>query len=131
MKIKLLIVEDEKTICEFIKGFFQDRGLEVFYALSGKEGLKIFQKEKPEIIILDILMNGMNGIEVLRHIKQIDKNNAVFMVTRVSDDQEMKKESEKLGAVGYITKPVTLENLEKVVMEKVEKLKQQKGKGKK
>ncbi len=123
MKIKLLVVEDEKSICDFVKRFFEDRGLEVFYALSGKEALEIFEKEKPRIILLDILMKGMDGIEVLKRLKQIDKNNDVFMVTQVNDDPEKVKVAKSLGAVDYITKPILLEDLEKVVMERVKKIK--------
>jgi DNA-binding NtrC family response regulator len=123
--IKLLVVDDEEGVCDFVKSFFEDQGLKVSTALSGKEALEVFAKERPQIIILDILMKGMDGIEVLSKIKQIDKSNDVFMVTRVTDDPAMVKQSEKLGAAGYITKPLTLENLAKVVMEKVEKIKQQ------
>lgn len=125
MKVKLLVVDDEKEICDFVRSFFEGQGLEVFSALSGKEALKIFEKEKPQIILLDILMNGMNGIELLRRIKQLDKNNDVFMITQVKDDPEKVKEAKRLGVVDYITKPLTLENLEKVVMERVERIKQQ------
>lgn len=119
-----MVIDDEKDVCDFVKNFFESEGLQVFTALSGQEGLKIFEKEKPQIIILDILMKGLNGIEVLRRLKQIDSNNEVFMVTRVNDKPELVVESKNLGAAGYITKPLTLENLKKVVMNGAEEFKQ-------
>jgi DNA-binding response OmpR family regulator len=113
---KILTVDDQMGIDSFFYEFFTARNYEVFNATSGKEALKIVQKEKPRIVLLDINMgSGMDGIETLKKIKEIDKNIAVIMVTGVKDDDVMQKAKE-LGADDYVTKPLSLEYLDKVVL---------------
>ena len=73
------------------------------------------KKEKPRIVLLDINMRGMSGIETLKKIKEIDKDIIVIMVTGVKDDDVI-KEALDAGAADYITKPLSLEYLEKVVL---------------
>ena len=112
---KILTVDDELGIDSFFYEFFTARNYEVFNAQSGKEALEIVKKEHPRIILLDIKMRGMNGIETLEKIREIDKDAAVIMVTGVKDDDTMQKAKE-LGADDYITKPLSLEYLDKVVL---------------
>jgi DNA-binding response OmpR family regulator len=115
---KILTVDDEMGIDSFFYEFFTVRNYEVFNAQSGKDAIKIVQKEHPRIILLDINMRGMDGIETLQKIREIDKECAIIMVTGVKDDDMMKKAKE-LGADDYITKPLSLEYLDKVVLLKV------------
>ena len=115
---KILTVDDEMGIDSFFYEFFSARNYEVFNAQSGKEAIKIVEKEHPRIILLDINMRGMDGIETLKKIRQIDKESAIIMVTGVKDDDTMKMAKE-LGADDYITKPLSLEYLDKVVLLKV------------
>ena len=115
---KILTVDDQMGIDSFFYEFFTVRNYEVFNALSGKEALRIVEKEKPSIILLDINMRGMDGIETLKRIREIDKECAIIMVTGVKDDETMQKAKE-LGADDYITKPLSLEYLDKVVLLKV------------
>lgn len=115
---KILTVDDEMGIDSFFYEFFTVRNYEVFNARSGKEAIKIVQKERPRIILLDINMRGMDGIETLQKIREIDKECAIIMVTGVKDDDTMKRAKE-LGADDYITKPLSLEYLDKVVLLKV------------
>ena len=115
---KILTVDDQLGIDSFFYEFFTVRNYEVFNAQSGKEALKIVQKEKPRIILLDINMPGIDGIETLKRIREIDKDAAIIMVTGVKDDDTVKKAME-LGANDYITKPLSLEYLDKVVLLKV------------
>ncbi len=112
---KLLTVDDEMGIDSFFYEFFSARNYEVLNATSGREAIEIVKKEKPRIVLLDINMRGMNGIETLRKIKEIDKNTVVIMVTGVKDD-DVVKEALEAGADDYITKPLSLEYLDKVVL---------------
>lgn len=112
---KIMTVDDELGIDSFFYEFFTLRNFDVLTASSGKEALKIVEKEKPRIILLDINMRGMDGIETLKRIKEIDKSVTVIMVTGVKDD-EMIKKAVSLGADDYITKPLSLEYLDKVVL---------------
>lgn len=112
---KILTVDDQMGIDSFFYEFFTARNYEVFNAMSGKAALEIVKKEKPRIILLDIDMRGMDGIETLQKIREIDKDAVVIMVTGVKDDDVIKKAME-LGADDYITKPLSLEYLDKVVL---------------
>ena len=111
---KILVVDDEHDICDFVKNFFQERGYEVLTALGGEEALAITKAEKPELILLDIKMKGMDGIATLKHLKELDKNQKVIMVTALEDRERM-DEACKLGACDYITKPLVLDYLEQAV----------------
>ena len=111
---KLLIVDDEKDICDFVKNFFQERGYEVTTSPSGEDALEILKKDKPDLILLDIKMKGMDGIAALKHIKDIDRKIKVVMVTALEDQDKM-NEACRLGACEYITKPLVLDNLEAAV----------------
>ncbi len=72
--MKILIVDDDPHIRDLYKEELEDEGYEVFLANSGKEALEIFSKESPDLVTLDILMPGMNGIEVLRKMKEVASN---------------------------------------------------------
>ena len=112
---KILTVDDEMGIDSFFYEFFTIRNYEVFNARSGKEAVAIVKKHNPRIVLLDIMMRGMDGIETLKKIKEIDKDIVVIMVTGQKDDDTIKQALES-GADDYITKPLSLEYLEKVVL---------------
>ena len=112
---KILTVDDQMGIDSFFYEFFSVRNYEVFNAMSGKEAIEIVKKEKPRIVLLDINMKGMDGIETLKKIKEIDKKTIVIMVTGVKDD-DVVKQALSAGADDYITKPLSLEYLDKVVL---------------
>ncbi|MDD3905201.1 MAG: response regulator [Candidatus Omnitrophica bacterium] len=112
---KILTVDDQMGIDSFFYEFFTVRNYEVFNAQSGEEAIKIVKKHKPRIVLLDINMSGMDGIETLKRIKAIDKDIVVIMVTGVKDDDTINKALDA-GANDYITKPLSLEYLEKVVL---------------
>ncbi|MBL7069615.1 MAG: response regulator [Candidatus Omnitrophica bacterium] len=120
--VKLMVVDNERDICDFVKNFFTLRGYEVFTALSGEDALKIIETEDPLIVLQDIRMSGIDGIETLKVIKEKRPNNRVIMVTCIDDLSKMEK-AKKLGADGYITKPLVLDDLVKAVSEAVHKLK--------
>ena len=111
---KLLVVDDEHDICDFVRSFFKDRGYQVFTALNGEEALSVVKRESPDLVLLDIKMKGMDGIATLKHIKSINKDARVIMVTALEDQDKM-NEAYKLGAIDYITKPLVLDYLEKAV----------------
>lgn len=111
---KLLVVDDEHDICDFVKNFFQERGYDVLTALNGDEALAFVKKDHPDLVLLDIKMKGMDGIATLKHIKELDRKQKVVMVTALEDREKM-EEACKLGACDYITKPLMLDHLEQAV----------------
>jgi len=112
---KLLVVDDENDICDFVKTFFKDRGFHVLTALNGEEALSIIKKDRPDLVLLDIKMKGMDGLAALKHIKELDRTIKIIMVTALEDQDKM-HEAYKLGACDYITKPLILDYLEQAVL---------------
>ena len=111
---KILVVDDERDICDFVRNFFAERGYNVLVASNGDEALSIVKSDKPELVLLDVRMKGMDGIATLKHLMEIDRSLKVIMVTAM-DDQERMDEASRLGACDYITKPLTLDYLEQAV----------------
>ncbi|MBI4706912.1 MAG: response regulator [Candidatus Omnitrophica bacterium] len=114
-KMKLLVVDDEKDICHFVKLLFKKEGFLVYSALSGTQALNAARKIKPDITLLDIyLKKGITGLEVLEQIRKSVPNCRNIMVTWDKAEEKM-QEAKKLGAVSYLTKPLTVTQLLKVV----------------
>jgi len=113
---KILIVDDELDTRQFLANFFRKRKIDTFTAAGGEEALSIFEREKPGVILLDIIMGGMDGVEVLKCIKERDSGARVIMVTGKSPDQDIIKKCKDLGAYAYIHKPLELDELEKQVL---------------
>ena len=116
--IKLLTIDDELDICEFIKDFFTLRGYSVSVALSGKEAIEAVKREKPKIVFLDIVMPDLSGLEILRQIKALAPDIKVIMVS-VADDSQTREKAKNSGADEFIKKPFSKRYLEEVVIRKI------------
>ena len=121
MTKKLLIVDDEAEICEFLKSFFEDRDFKVATAHNGIAALEQVERFQPDVALLDIQMPGMDGLQTLKKMKDTYPKLKVIMVTAV-ETQEKIEEAMRLGADNYITKPLSLEYLEKDVQDKIDSL---------
>lgn len=115
-KNKILIVDDEQGILDFFKKALGKEGYEVITALNGSLAIKLVKEERPNLIILDIKMPGIDGIETLRYIKKMDKKAIVLMLTAYGT-LDSAKDALKLGAQDYITKPFKLDYIKEVVRE--------------
>jgi len=115
---KLLIVDDEIDIREFAKNFFRKRRIDVLTASGGSEAISLVDSQRPDLVLLDIRMEEMTGIEVLRKIRELGGEIKVIMVTGVEEEETI-SEAKKLGVVGYIHKPLVLEELEKIVLKEL------------
>jgi len=114
---KLLIVDDETDVREFAANFFRKRKIETSTAASGEEALEMIKKDKPNLVLLDIRMEGMNGIQALEAIKQYDPAISVIMVTGTKpEENESYNRCCQLGACDYVHKPLKLDELERVVL---------------
>ena len=111
---RLLIVDDEVDICGFLSCFFTERGFEVSVAHNGREALRILDEKGHDVMLLDIRMPVMGGMEVLKDLKKSGTSCKVIMVTKV-DDPEKINEAKSLGAAEYLIKPLSLDELEKCV----------------
>ena len=115
MAKKILIVDDEPDFCDALRDFLQSKGWETVIALSGEEAISVYTRENPNVVLLDILMPGKDGVETLRELKALDPSANVIMVTAVKED-EIAKQAMNEGAFEYITKPVDQNYLELVLM---------------
>lgn len=104
-KKKILLVEDDAMISSMYKTKFEAEGFEVFVANNGAAGLELAKKEKPSIIMLDVILPQLDGFSVLEEIKKEKtiKNIPVFMLTNLGTDED-KKKGEKMGASDYLIK---------------------------
>ncbi len=110
MATKLLLIDDETASTSLLAFSLKSDGYEVLTAASGEEGLEIFDRELPDIVITDIRMPGMDGIEVLKKIKERPHPAEVIIITG-HGDIENAIDSLKYGASDFINKPVRAENL--------------------
>jgi len=124
--ITLLVVDDEKGLAETVRNFFRNRGFTIEAVNSGEEALDSIKKKRPDIVLLDIRMKGINGLDTLEKIKKIDNSIKVIMVT-VMDEKAIIDKARELGADEYITKPFMMDYLEEVVIKKVQEIMNEKG----
>lgn len=110
---KILIVDDEVKACNLLKRIIEaeEYGYEVMTSNSGMDALKKVKSFKPTLILLDIKMPKMDGMEVLRQIREFDRDVGIVMLTGVIDE-DVADEAFKLGADDYISKPVQVSYLE-------------------
>ncbi len=109
--MKILIVDDEQDVLDLFNDLFRKKDYEIESALGGKTALDMIQKSRPDIVLLDIKMPDMNGIEVLQQIKKIDPSIEVVMLTAYGYDEKLIDESMKKGASGYISKNLPLQQI--------------------
>jgi len=115
---KLLIVDDELDVREFAANFFRRRKIEVLTAGSGQEALDLIERESPYLVLLDIKMDNMDGIETLKRLRENDKKVKVIMVTgKKPDEDESFRQCRELGVLDYIHKPLQLDELERKVLQ--------------
>ena len=115
---RILVVDDEIEICNALKDFLSLKGYHVHTAQNGPAALEMVKTVKPHVILLDIIMPDMDGMEVLSEIRKTDTETGVVMITAVTD-QELGNKSLKMGANDFITKPVNLDYLETVLLVKM------------
>jgi FixJ family two-component response regulator/nitrogen-specific signal transduction histidine kinase len=111
MDKKLLLVDDEEGIRKVLGITLSDSGYQVFTAENGEQAFEIFQKEAPPIVLTDIKMPGMDGIELLQKIKHQNADTEVIMITG-HGDMELAIKSLKYRAIDFVTKPINDDVLE-------------------
>jgi DNA-binding response OmpR family regulator len=115
---RVLVVDDEPDAVELLRGFPLAKGHEVLAASNGEEALRRVKEKRPHLILLDVRMSKMNGLEVLKQVREIDHEVGVIMVTAVHEE-ETGRQALQLGAFDYITKPLDLQYLERVLWYKI------------
>ena len=103
--VKILIIEDDKFLRELILRKLSDEGFDIVEAVDGEEGIKKVKAEKPDLILLDLILPGIDGFEVLSKTKE-DPNSAsipVIILSNLGQKEEVEK-GLKLGAIDYLIK---------------------------
>jgi len=109
-KYSILVVDDEINVCEFLKDFLSYEGYKVSISTSPKTALDLVLTQSFDLILLDIIMPEMNGLDFLARIKKILSHFDVMVISG-SKDQNVKDEAYRLGAIDYINKPIDLDYL--------------------
>ncbi len=109
---KILLVDDEDAIHLVYRAEFEDEGYEIISAYNGEQALEKFRTEKPNLVILDINMPGMNGIEVLRRLKELSPELPVILSSAYS---EYKQDFGSWASEEYIVKSSNLDELKNTV----------------
>jgi len=108
----ILVVDDEESICQSLKGILVDEGYEIFIAKSGEESLKIIEEELPDLVLLDICMPDMDGYELYSRAKEYDENLPIIMMTGFGyDPDHVVVKSRKAGLQDVIFKPFDIKKL--------------------
>ena len=106
----ILIVDDEISIRQSLEGILQDEGFETLFAATGEECLTLLQTEDPDLILLDIWMPGIDGLETLKKIKKMQEQQLVIMMSGHGSIETAVKAT-RLGAFDFIEKPLSLEKV--------------------
>lgn len=112
--MKILVMDDEYFICELLQEYLSAQGHEVWIATDGESGLGIVKSQRPGAVLLDIRMPGMNGIEVLRQVRQISDTVRVIMLSAFGEAKVV-EEAMANGADCYLQKPMELEKLREML----------------
>ena len=110
MKEKILIIEDEEDLVKGLILNLEDEGYELDYALNGKEGLEKALKEKPDLILLDIMLPGINGLEICKELRRNKIDIPILMLTARGEEID-KVIGLEIGADDYISKPFSIREL--------------------
>lgn len=111
MPKKILIVDDEPEMLDLLKIHLENNKYDIIAAMDGESCLKIAASEKPDVILLDLLLPGMSGIEVCRRLKEDDDTKDIPIIMLTAAGSDMAPKGLEKGAVSFITKPFDISNL--------------------
>jgi len=117
---RILIVDDEESIREFFEIMLKREGYEVLTAAHGKEALQVLKKQAVDLVVSDIQMPEMSGLELLTQLKEIDPDLAVIMITAFGST-ETAVEAMKMGAYDYVLKPFKIDEVKIIIRQALEK----------
>lgn len=115
---RILVVDDEPEVRQLVTDYLEAQGYEVLAAASGAEALAAVAAQRPHLVLLDIMMPRMNGLEALQRIRQLDPTVGIIMLTAV-EDEAIAREAMQKEAYDYITKPIDFGYLELAILTKL------------
>ena len=117
---RILVVDDEESIREFFQIMLKREGYEVLTASNGREGFEVFKKNPVDVIISDIQMPEMSGMDLLQKVKEADPEMVMIMVTAFGST-DTAVEAMKLGAYDYLQKPFKIDEVKIILKQALEK----------
>ncbi|MFB5166280.1 MULTISPECIES: response regulator [Anoxybacillaceae] len=114
MGSKILIVDDQYGIRILLNEVFQREGYTTYQAANGIQALEIVRKHQPDLVLLDMKIPGMDGIEILKRLKEIDPDIKVIIMTAYGE-LDMIQETKELGAIMHFAKPFDIDDLREAV----------------
>lgn len=109
MKTSILAVDDDPTLLRFLAEFLEHEGFQVVKADRGQAALKLFFEERPDLVVLDLMMPGMDGWEVCARIREMSKTPVILLTAKASEADKLR--GFRLGVDDYVTKPFSLAEL--------------------
>lgn len=113
---KILVVDDQFGIRILLKELLEQDGYLIYQAANGPSALQVVQEHHPDLIILDMKIPGMDGLEILRQIREMDREVKVIMMTAYGE-LDLLREADQLGVVAHFTKPFDIEALRGAIRE--------------
>ena len=114
MSAKILIVDDQYGIRILLNEIFQKEGYKTYQAANGVQALSIVEKDRPDLVILDMKIPGMDGLEILRRVKKHDETIQVIIMTAYGE-LDMIHEAMTLGAITHFAKPFDIDEIRAAV----------------
>ena len=102
---KILIVEDDRSFALGLKVFFEEKDFEVIHVVSGEKAIEEYEKRRPSIVLLDVILPGIDGFEVMERILQIDNTIPIIMMTGTEKNDDKRIKGFDMGVVNYLPKP--------------------------
>ena len=111
MVYKILIVDDEKPVTDLLSELLKKEGYETNACATGEETLELLKKENFDVVLLDIKLPGISGLEVLKNIRDSNKDLPVVMITGFGYDEDLIAKTKQLGCSGYIGKNMPISQI--------------------
>jgi DNA-binding NtrC family response regulator len=116
--VRILIIEDDKEMRSLLKDILNEEGFETESVSNGSDGLQELTKEPFDLVITDIRMPGLTGLDILPVIKRLQPDASVIVITAFGNEEVYRRSFEK-GAAGYLEKPIQMDRLKTLVHEMV------------
>jgi len=114
----IIVIDDEKDACDFIKSFLANRGYTVYVAFTGNEGFNLIRDKGPGLVLLDVKLPDINGIEVLAKLRKEDQVTKVVLMTGVESGENIDR-AEELKITSVLNKPIKLLELDRIIKEEI------------
>ncbi len=113
---RIMLVDDSQLFYKFVSDVLKNEDVEIVWAKSGEEALRKYKEEKPELVLVDIILSDANGVEIIKKLKDMD-NEANIMVISGLDKGSVIKEALDAGAKDYLVKNVSVPYFRKKILE--------------